>query len=158
MILGNELRKARLSQNISQQRLSDLTGISVRSISAYEQSKKVPKMERIIRISEALNVPVETFLRSLSDPLSQGSNAKRVDRIQAQENIVADFMNTAMIKDSAVKSKAEKALRGIMEFFFDENIPQSQKDRLYLLIMEQYLQTKQNYLHPPKQRAKKQKP
>ena len=152
MILGDILRQERLNRNISQQMLSELTGISVRSISAYEQSKKVPKMERVIKISEVLNVPVETLIQSLSDPISDQANSKTPG--QAQENIVADFIHTATIKDPAVKLKVEKTLRGIVEYFFDENIPQNQKDRLYLLIMEQYLQTKQNYLHPPKHRAK----
>ena len=64
MEMNKKLKDIRSFRNITQQALSDATGISVRLIQKYESGERVPKDENLERISKALNVNS----RALTDP------------------------------------------------------------------------------------------
>ena len=150
MNFGEQLREVRLRQNISQEKLSELTGISTRSIHAYEHSKIIPKTEKIITIAKALNVPVGKLMQ----PISVSHNEESCENC-AQECIIRSFSNVCTVKDPAVKARIMKTMGDLIAYFFDDNIPSCEKDKLFLFITEQYLKTKQEVLYPEKRRAKK---
>ena len=56
------LRDVRERKNISQYRLSKLSGISQGLLSAYESGQKKPGMNNIIKLSEALNVDISELI------------------------------------------------------------------------------------------------
>lgn len=53
------LRKARLMKDITQQELGDRIGISRKTINMYENGKKLPRFETLIKLSDELQVSLD---------------------------------------------------------------------------------------------------
>ncbi len=60
--ISNNIRIERTKLRISQDKLSELTGINQQQISFIENKKAFPKLETIIKIAEALNVTVNDLI------------------------------------------------------------------------------------------------
>ena len=70
MTFGDKLKSARLALNLSQSELAQKTGISERSLYAYEQSGIMPRSNNLIKLSTVLNVSVNYLLdEEEEDPL-----------------------------------------------------------------------------------------
>lgn len=61
-LIGMRLKEARESMGLSQRKLGLLTGLSDKTISAYEKARVLPPLEVLIRIAKQLNKPVSYFL------------------------------------------------------------------------------------------------
>ena len=67
----NNLKKIRKNNNLSQEQLAEILGISRQAISKWESGSAYPEMEKIIQLCEKFNVPViidgdiETLSRSI---------------------------------------------------------------------------------------------
>ncbi|GEM_PF-662941 len=59
--VSTSIRQARKEMGITQQKLAELTGISLSNIKKYEQGTRTPKLNNIKKISKALNVPIDTL-------------------------------------------------------------------------------------------------
>ncbi len=59
--IQENIKKFRKEQNLTQEKLSELCGISTDYLSEIERGKKVPSLKRLISIVEALNVPISKF-------------------------------------------------------------------------------------------------
>ena len=74
--VGDRLRKAREDANLSQKELADLTGVSQRSISAYEGQAKPPRRPVLLAIHMATGVPMEWLeTGQASTPGPEGTSA-----------------------------------------------------------------------------------
>ncbi len=62
MNFGEKLKAVRLSKNISQSELADMTGISERSLYTYEQRGTLPRSGNLSRIADALGVSADYLL------------------------------------------------------------------------------------------------
>jgi len=62
MNIGEKIRIKRLKKGISQDWLANKTGISQFVMSKIEIGGKIPNVEQLIKISEALEVPLESFI------------------------------------------------------------------------------------------------
>ena len=62
MVFGEKLKEIRLSKNLTQRELGDLTGFSHAIISLWENREKPPTMEKIAILATALNTPAPYFL------------------------------------------------------------------------------------------------
>ncbi len=60
-IIQENIRKFRKQQNLTQEKLSELCGISTDYLSEIERGKKIPSLKRLIKIAETLNVPMGKF-------------------------------------------------------------------------------------------------
>ncbi len=60
-IIQQNIRKFRKQQNLTQEKLSELCGISTDYLSEIERGKKIPSLKRLIKIAETLNVPMSKF-------------------------------------------------------------------------------------------------
>ncbi len=68
MLLGKNIKKIRLRKNMTQERLAELTEISVVSLSQIENNRSWPKVEILQKIVNALDVhPFELFIENESD-------------------------------------------------------------------------------------------
>jgi len=56
------LKEIRKAKNISLLRLSELTGISISSLSNYENGKVIPRSENLIKLTKTLNVSQDEIL------------------------------------------------------------------------------------------------
>ena len=57
-ILRENIKKYRTVQNLTQEKLSELAGVSSDYLSEIERGKKIPSLKRIILIAKALNMEV----------------------------------------------------------------------------------------------------
>lgn len=59
--LANRIRDARRRANLTQGDLGKYIGLSDKSISAYEQGRSVPPIQKLKALSQATNFPVSYF-------------------------------------------------------------------------------------------------
>ncbi|MBR4204456.1 MAG: helix-turn-helix transcriptional regulator [Clostridia bacterium] len=68
MEFGEKVRKARLAMNLSQKELSEMTGISLRTITNYESGGRKPKTkESYQKLSAALGLEVSELMDDMDD-------------------------------------------------------------------------------------------
>ncbi len=72
----NRIKELRKKRNITQIRLSIAAEVSQETISAYENGKAEPKMDKLIRIADFLNTTTDYLLGRIDDdsPLSDLTN------------------------------------------------------------------------------------
>ena len=58
-MIGANIRSVRQEKNLSQEALAELCGFANTTLSAYENSKKVPKLRTVALIAKKLGVPIE---------------------------------------------------------------------------------------------------
>ena len=56
MLIGKRLKEIRIAQNISQQELADIIGVTKVSVCGYESGKRLPNLYNLMRIANALDV------------------------------------------------------------------------------------------------------
>ncbi len=56
------LREMRMKRGFTQQRLSDMLGIAIRSYQCYETGTRTPNYELLIRIADTLDVSLDYLL------------------------------------------------------------------------------------------------
>lgn len=62
--LGKTIKKLRKLRNISQERLADKTDLTQQHISRIEQGANTPSIETLIKLSEALCVPIDVMVNT----------------------------------------------------------------------------------------------
>lgn len=74
--IGKNIREVRLEHGLSQETLAEKCGFSNTTLSAYENSRKIPNLTTIAKIAKQLNVRIErlyygdensSFIESESD-------------------------------------------------------------------------------------------
>lgn len=60
-LLGARIKELRKLRKMSQERLSELIGIEPKHMSRIEVGKSYPTLDRLERISNALNIPMKEF-------------------------------------------------------------------------------------------------
>ena len=61
-MVGDRIKRARKDKNMRQSQLSKLTGISVNSISRYENGDREPTLNVLEKIASALEIPLSQLL------------------------------------------------------------------------------------------------
>ncbi len=69
IMLGEELRKARLKAGLSQESLADQAGLHRTYISLLERNKKSPTLETLFSICKALNVSAAGLIKKVESGL-----------------------------------------------------------------------------------------
>ena len=63
-LLRQNIKKYRLSKNLTQEKLSEISDISSDYLSEIERGKRIPSLKRLLLIADALNVEVYKFFIS----------------------------------------------------------------------------------------------
>jgi len=61
--IGTRIREVRRARGLTQQQLAQQVDISVRTLRAYEQNKRVPDEKTLHKIADVLEFPAHYFLR-----------------------------------------------------------------------------------------------
>ena len=63
MSIGEKIVEARKANNLTQEQLAELMGVTRQSISRWEQNVAYPEVEKILRLSDILNVSCDYLLK-----------------------------------------------------------------------------------------------
>jgi len=70
--LGEKIKIARVSANLSQKQLADKLQLSEKTISAYEKERAVPPVPTLEKIANITNQPIQFFMDAgKKDPLEE---------------------------------------------------------------------------------------
>ena len=148
MTFGEKVKQARLALDLSQSELAQKTGISERSLYAYEQAGVMPRSGNVQKIAEALHVSVGYLLdEEETDP------KKNID----QDIFLANVKKTYGYK--GVREAAE-ILNRTSALFAGGTLDEEAKDIFFQSIMEVYLESKEEArakFTPKKRPTRKQK-
>lgn len=62
MTLGERIKEARKSKGLTQEELAFVTDISISAITKYETNLREAKVEMIVKIADALKIPIESLI------------------------------------------------------------------------------------------------
>lgn len=66
-MFNKRLRSTRMARKFTQQKLSDMVGIALRTYQCYEQGVREPSLDMLVKLADALEVPTDYLLcRDLS--------------------------------------------------------------------------------------------
>jgi transcriptional regulator with XRE-family HTH domain len=66
--LGSQLRRLRLEQKLSQERLAELSGLTYKYIGRIELAKADPGADTLVRLARALRIPVGELFALITPP------------------------------------------------------------------------------------------
>ena len=67
-VFSNRLRDARTARNMTQESLSELSGVAREMIARYENQKAFPAIETLIKLAQIMNVTTDYLLGLTDDP------------------------------------------------------------------------------------------
>ena len=109
MTLGERIKSARRECGMTQKDLADKTGMTYQQISQYERNERQPKVETLIRISNALNKSLESFVNYEE---MFAANAIQKSHVVVPTEMLDDILD---IMDVFVSVK-KKARRRVVEY------------------------------------------
>ena len=131
MSIGEQIRNARLANNMTQSALSAKSGISAVMISQYERGVRTPKLEQLEKISVALSLYAgdflgfETLLNEEASELLKKQNAKLAVRLDAlpafERSALVNALDSALMfsnfLEDSVRSEAILTLCELMHAY-----------------------------------------
>lgn len=93
MKTGEKIRYLRIKNNLTSRELSKVLNISESSISLYENGKRKPRIELIIKIADYFNVTTDFLLGVSGNPLADPEKESKADFSEVLENIIT-LLNT----------------------------------------------------------------
>ena len=96
--IGRRLFEARTGKGFTQEDLSEMTGLSIKMISAAENGHKAMRPENIVKICNSLSLSADYLLRGESPILvaigeEEKMNTLTTKQREALSKIVADFLS-----------------------------------------------------------------
>lgn len=128
---GEKVKDARASLGLSQPKVAELTGVSVRSVLAYEKGEKMPRQGTLLKLAGALKVSVKFLTDDECDnPL---------------EDIEKDgYIEQARQRYGAAGARdAEALLNENTALFAGGELSQEQKDAFFEAVMKAYITCKE---------------
>lgn len=86
--IGTRIKEARESNNMTQERLAEIVGLSPTHISVIERGVKAPKLETFIKIANALNVTSDALLLDVLDnslQITANELSKQIEKLSSEE-------------------------------------------------------------------------
>ena len=145
MSFGEKLKQTRLAQDMSQTELARITGISERSLYAYEQMGTIPRGSNIRRLADALSVSVAYLL---------DENETDAQKDSSVDIFLANVKNEYGAKGAR---EASELLDRASALFAGGELDEEAKEIFFRSMMEIYLSSKKEASEKfsPRQRAQK---
>lgn len=130
--LGENIKKLRKNKGLTQDKLSEITKISIASIQRYESGKRQPNIQTLNKIAIALDVPLNELLgtnattndieKKIGTSLNEGDKKKVVNNFTEVVEILDwnDFRN--MSEDDIFEVIKSKEFYNYLKFLFLERI------------------------------------
>lgn len=102
------LREARTRLRLTREALSELVGVSAKSIQRYEEARQIPRVKTLEKLGQVLDIPVDEFFRQIESPRQR--TRSRFDELAAgQREILSrldDFLAGYHVLSARVNSLA----------------------------------------------------
>jgi transcriptional regulator with XRE-family HTH domain len=109
MSIGNQIRKYRKESNISQKELGNRLGMSQQQIAQYENGNRMPKVETLQRIADALGI----YIGKLDDKWGADILNNKEDYIKFRKQL-SDY-------EADVQKKADREEQKLVENYWKLN-------------------------------------
>jgi len=100
--IGNRLRMLRQQAGWSQERLSELIGVSPQQFQKYESGKNMMNTEKLQMVANALSIPIQALFSETDDSLPVGVSEQQllesyraIPSKRLQENILEIVVNVS---------------------------------------------------------------
>lgn len=96
--IGRRLVKMRTERGCTQEQLANMTGLSIKMISAAENGHKAMRPENIIKICDSLSISADFLLRGESPCLGDVIEREKINGLtpkqrEALSKIITDFLS-----------------------------------------------------------------
>ena len=89
---GDELKRIRKEQNLTQKDVAERMGISRQAYSQFEQAADMPKGNSVDRLADALNVaPASLYTKTERSPVGGVDRSGKIDKISLQMAVETPF-------------------------------------------------------------------
>ena len=107
--IGRNIRKYRLMKKLRQEDLAEKAGLSINYVGAIERGEKVPSLETLLVIINALGVSADMILADVIETgylVKDSLLAEKLDKLSAEDRAkIYDVIDT-MLKHSTQQKKA----------------------------------------------------
>lgn len=79
-MIGDLIKKERINKGMTQGQLAKILDVSPSTIGMYEQNRRVPDTEMVVKMSEFFNVTTDYLLGSTSDPKLTAKDEKDISK------------------------------------------------------------------------------
>lgn len=100
MNIGEKLKNARITANLTQEQAADALGVSRQTISNWENSKTYPDIVSVIKISDLYNISLDDLLKE-----KKNINSEKEEKNMALKSDMSDYMDYLEESTNVVKSK-----------------------------------------------------
>lgn len=94
MIIGQRLKDARKSKNLSQQQLGDMLGVSKVSICGYENGIRIPTIENFVQLLDILDLSADYLLGRDVTVVSEEDEEYKVKLAKEDISIIKELKNS----------------------------------------------------------------
>ncbi|MFT8343752.1 MAG: helix-turn-helix domain-containing protein [Clostridium beijerinckii] len=144
MTIGDNIKEYRKLKNITQQELSDKTGVSISAINKYENNKREPKTEILKKIAKALDVSLGTLADSENEDIYQSNLKKLRNELSEEDQDLINWSPSSIEYDKEVNEGIKllneflknNALQHDSEYEYDSMIYKYGIDNIYIFIQE----------------------
>ncbi len=127
---AEKVKEARFELNISQAKLAELVGVSMRAIQTYEQGMKKPRQGVVLKLAKALNVSVKYLTdENCDDPVADIAKDGYIEEAHERYGAAGARDINALLADNTA-------------LFAGGELSQEQKDAFFEAIMRAYIISK----------------
>lgn len=101
--IGKNIRKYRLAKKLRQEDLAEIANLSINYVGAIERGEKVPSLETLLVIINALGVSADMILADVIDKgyiIKDSILAEKLDKLSAEDRSKIYDVIDAMLKHS----------------------------------------------------------
>src|SRR3989338_4320977 len=120
--IGSRIRKVRIALGMSQMKLSEIVGVSFQQIQKYESGANKVSIEKLRKISEALNVPIGYFIgggekkgRKKEIAGKKGEKYGEIDFEELSSEEIELLLKFRTIKNNNVKEGIKLLISGVVQ-------------------------------------------
>ena len=119
MTLGERIQQLRTKNYYSQDMLASLLGVSRQTISHYETNRRIPTLVSLMKMAEAFQVPVDTFVSLMQKKKTAPSLLKENNLLIGLNNEDVDFTNLTPMEVRLLeifRDSSDESRQQILEF------------------------------------------
>lgn len=94
---GDNIKRIRISQNLSQQTFAEIFNLTRGNVSSYEEHRAEPKIETVLKIANHFSINVEDFIK---EDIAVASINQAINNLSAPTNLDSQFKEIPFINDA----------------------------------------------------------